>query len=158
MENDTPAPVNHETLELPAALAKARATRDLSPVFQWMVDHGKKPMDEVLQEVSAVTGVSVRTKGQLVAALKQYAGIIDAAFPPFVCFQAYKNGTFMAALPSGVHVHAFIPRDFAAVAGVPLEKIEKLLRDRRVQPVAEGVYLFQPLRIALEALRKGGQS
>jgi len=70
MENGVSAPADREVLELPEALAKMRATRALLPMLQWMVDNSGKSVDEVLQEVSAVTGVSVRTKEQLMAALR----------------------------------------------------------------------------------------
>lgn len=70
MENSVSAPADREILELPGALAKMQATGALLPMLQWMVDNSTKSADAVLREVSEVTGVSVRTKEELMAALR----------------------------------------------------------------------------------------
>lgn len=154
-------------LDLPSSLKKAREDGDLMPVFEWMVQKKGRPLDQVLGEVSRLTGIpatvdigdqSAYTAAQLMSVLYAYTKAPKLVCHDFRMVLTHGGGTFLGEFSSGRQVIAFSPREYARAAGLDKMDIEALILEKGIRPLAKEVYAYLPMRKALEGLRKGSQS
>lgn len=158
---------NDSILGLSDALEQARSRNSLGPVFQWMTDNGKQPLEAVLRQVSEVTripaAVNVKStqahiKGELMRILYEYT----KAVPPekgadngVRVIEVYGDGTSLLQFVSGRRVVVFSAESYAHRHGLALERVYEVIRLARVRPLSAGLYAYRPLFASLEALRVG---